>query len=218
VNELSFYVARERNTLNNKQFATEGSYQIQTIRAGYGVESYYPGSTSPDDNNEITHYFWWTLKLENSGYIPLSGAFSLGYYIKAEATFKPLLNNYYSTLIEAPVFQPNIITNSLFMEHYRAYKFLGAGLMPLYKFSNQLHARLEAYAFFPFQELLRDEYNKAYFGNYFKSMQSMIFGSLSFVSVAGPVSLYLGYITNEENPWIAQLSFGYLLFNKKSYD
>ena len=44
----------------------------------------------------------------------------------------------------------------------------------------------------------------------------MIYGSLNFISVAGPISLYVGYIPDEENPWVAQLSFGYLLFNKKS--
>ena len=104
------------------------------------------------------------------------------------------------------------------MEHYRAHQFLAAGLSPVYKFTKQLHAKLEAYAYFPVQEILMDEYNKAYFGNYFKSMSTAVFGSLSFVSVVGPVSLYLGYITDDENPWIAQLSFGYLLFNKKSSD
>ncbi len=73
-------------------------------------------------------------------------------------------------------------------------------------------------AYFPVQEILMDEHNQAYFGNYFKSMRTMFFASMSYVSVVGPVSLYLGYIADEENPWIAQLSFGYLLFNKKSSD
>ena len=104
------------------------------------------------------------------------------------------------------------------MEQYRANQFLAVGLMPVYKFTKQLHAKLEAYAYFPVQEILMDENNKAYLGNYFESMRSMVFGSLSFVSVVGPVSLYLGYIADTENPWIAQLSFGYLLFNKKSSD
>ncbi|NOR33494.1 MAG: hypothetical protein GQ579_02315, partial [Bacteroidales bacterium] len=106
----------------------------------------------------------------------------------------------------------------LFMEHYRAHQFIAAGLMPVYKFSERLHAKLELYSYFPVQEILMGENNQGYFGNDFKSMRSMFYASLSFVSVAGPVSLYLGYITDEENPWIAQLSFGYLLFNKKSSD
>ena len=111
-----------------------------------------------------------------------------------------------------------MITRGLFMEHYRAHQFLALGVMPVYSFSKQLHAKVEAYAYFPVQEILRDVNNEAYYGSYFKSMKTMFFGSLNFVSVAGPVSLQLGYITDEENPWIVQLSFGYLLFNKKSSD
>lgn len=215
-NKVSFYVASERNTLNNKQFATEGTHRIHAIRAGYGMESYYPGSTAQVENSAHTSFFWWSFRMENQGYFSFHSPFALGYYLRLQATFKPLLSNYYSTIIEAPVFQPNLITKGLFMEEYRANQFMAVGLMPLYKFSNQLHAKLETYAYFPVQEILREVDDKAYLGNYFKRMRGMIFGSLSFVSVAGPVSLHLGYISGADYPWVAQLSFGYLLFNKKS--
>lgn len=218
LNKVSFYMASERNTLNNKQFATEGTRRIHSVRAGYGMESYYPGSTAQVENNSQKSYFWWSVKFENSGYIPMKNSFALGYYMQVRATFKPLLCNYYSTIIEAPVFQPNIITNGMFMEKYRANQFLAAGLMPVYSFTDQLHAKLEAYAYFPVQEILRDGYDEAYLGNYFKSMKGMVFASLSYVSVAGPASLHLGYIADADYPWVAQLSFGYLLFNKKSVD
>ena len=215
-NKVSFYVATERNTLDNKQFATEGTYRIHALRAGYGMESYYPGSTSQVENNVHTSFFWWSFRMENQGYFSFSSPFALGYYLQLQATFKPMLSNYYSTIIEAPVFQPNIVTMGLFMEAYRANQFMAAGLMPVYKFTNQLHAKLETYAYFPVQEILRDVDDKAYLGSYFKRMRGMVFGSLSFVSVAGPVSLHLGYISGADYPWVAQLSFGYLLFNKKS--
>ena len=94
------------------------------------------------------NYFWFSAKYENRGYIPFKGSFALGYHYQMQATFKPLLNNYYSTIIEAPVFQPNMITKGLFMEHYRAHQFIAAGLMPVYTFNKQLHAKLEAYAVF----------------------------------------------------------------------
>jgi NTE family protein len=218
VNKVSLYVACERNTLNNKQFATEGTRRIISLRAGYGQEYYVPGSTAQDEINEKTNYYCLSARFENCGYIPFKSSFSLGYYFRAQATFQPLLSNYYSTIIEAPAFQPNMVTKGLFMEHYRANQFLAAGLMPAYNFTKQLHAKLETYVYVPVQEILRDVNDDAYLGNYFKSMKFMIHGSLNFVSVAGPISLNLGYVEDEENPWIAQLSFGYLLFNKKSSD
>jgi NTE family protein len=218
VNKISLYFASERNTLNNKQFATEGTHRIHSIRFGSGIENYYPGSTAKVETNEKNNYFCLSARMENYGYIKMKGSFSLGYYIRAQATFMPLLSNYYSTIIEAPVFQPNMITKGLFMEHYRAHQFIALGLMPVYNFTKLVHAKFEAYAYFPVQEILRDVNDEAYFGNYFKSMNTMFHASVNLVTVAGPVSFHLGYITKEDNPWVFQLSFGYLLFNKKSND
>ena len=218
VNKASLYVACERNTLNNKQFATEGTHRIISLRGGYGQESYVPGSTAQNESNQKKNYYLFSAWVENFGYIPFNSPFSLGYYFRVQATFQPLLSNYYSTIIEAPAFQPNMVTKGLFMEHYRANQFLAAGLMPVYNFTKQLHAKLETYVYVPAQEILRDSNDEAYLGSYFQSLNIMVHASLKFVAVAGPICLHLGYIENEENPWIAQLSFGYLLFNKKSND
>ncbi len=218
INLFSAYVASDRNTLNNRQFPTEGTKRIHSLRVGYGVESYYPGSTAETSLNEKRNYTWFSAKFQNIGYVPLGESFVLGYHLQAEATFKPMLSNYYSTIIEATAFQPNIITKGLFMEHYRANQFIALGLMPAFKIRKQIHAKLEAYAFFPVQEILRDQNNQAYLGTYFDSMQSLFSASLNVVTVAGPISLNVGYLTQEENPFVLQLSFGYLLFNKKSTD
>jgi NTE family protein len=217
-NLFSAYVASDRNTLNNKQFPTEGTKRIHSLRVGYGMESYYPGSTTELTSNRRINYTWFSAKFMNIGYVPLGKDFVLGYHVQAEATFKPILSNYYSTIIEATAFQPNIITKGLFMEHYRANQFLALGLMPIYKIRQQVHAKLEAYAFIPLQEILRDQNNQAYLGNYFESMNTLFSASLNVVSRAGPISLHVGYLTQEENPFVLQLSFGYLLFNKKSAD
>ena len=218
INTMSVFGSMERNTLNNKQFASEGTHRIHAVRFGYGQESYSPGSTSDNELNEKLSYFWFTARYENTSYIPLGGALSMGYHIHLQATFKPLLSNYFSTLIEAPAFQPNIISKALFMEQYRAYQFFAVGVMPVYTFNKQFHSKLEIYSFFPVQEILRDINNKAYLGPFFDSMKTLFNASLNYVTVAGPVSLHAGYITETEKPWIIQLSFGYLLFNKRFTD
>ena len=218
VDLISLYCAGERNTLNNKQFATEGTYRKLAMRAGYGKESYSPGSTSEAVINERINYFWFIARFEDIEYLPLKGPITLGYHFVMQATFKPLLNNYFSTIIEAPVFKPNIISKSLFMEKYRAHQYIAAGLMPVYSFHKKLYAKLEAYAFFPVQEILATETGDAYLGTFFNSMKTLFNASVNFVSAAGPVALNVGYVTEEENPWVVQLSFGYLLFNKRTTD
>jgi NTE family protein len=218
VSLLSAYVATETNTLDNKQFATVGMRRKLFLRAGYGIESYTPGSTSERILDERLNYFWMSAGFEDMGHLPLTDQFKLGYYLNLQATFKPLQLNYLSSIIEAPVFRPNIITRSMFMREYRAHQFIAAGLMPLYTINQQIHARMEAYAFFPVREILADENNNAYLGNYFERMKTLFNASLNIVSPAGPVGFHVGYITEEEKPWVVQLSFGYLLFNKRSTD
>jgi len=211
-----------QQTCDSANFSWTGDTLVMTILEENGElfagENYSPGSTSVTAQNEKINYVWFSAKFKNIGYIPLGSAFSLGYLIQAEATFKPLLSNYFSTILEATAFQPNVVTKSLFMEHYRANQFLALGLMPVYNFRQQVHAKLEAYAYVPVQEILRGQDNQAYLGNYFKSMRTLFNASLNVVTVAGPATLHVGYITDEENPWLVQLSFGYLLFNKKSVD
>lgn len=216
VNLVSLYGAFERNTLNNRQFSTKGSYLKFSIRGGYGSEYYNPGSTSEQVLNEKISYSWISARFENTGYISLQKSFSLGYHYVMDIGFKPLLSNYFSTIIEAPAFQPNLVTRTLFMESYRANQFIAVGVMPVYSFSNNMHAKLEAYGYFPVQEILRDANNNAYLGSYFSSIKSIFNASFNYISVVGPIGLHLAYISALDQPWIVQLSFGYLLFNRKS--
>lgn len=216
VNLISFYGALERNSLNNKQFSTKGVKLKFTLRAGYGSESYSPGSTSDLVLNEKMDYYWFSARFENTGYLPIKGSFSLGYHYVMHVALKPLLTNYFSSIIEASAFQPNLITRSLFMEEYRANQYIGAGLMPVYSFSRSVHAKLELYGYFPFQEILRDAKNRAYLGTYFNTMKTVLNASVNYLSVVGPIGLHVAYISAMETPWLVQLSFGYLLYNQKS--
>jgi len=216
VNLLSIYAAFEKNSLNNKQFATSGSHSKLNVRAGYGREDFIPGSTSELVLNEQSSYYWVSGRYHRSGYVQMKNKWSLGYLLEAQALIKPLQSTYYSSLIEAPVFRPNLVAKAQFMEAYRAHFYLAAGIMPVYSISKNIHAKLEAYGYFPFQEILKDEFGRAYFGNYFEKMYSIFNVSINALTVAGPVGLHVAHLSALERPWVIQLSFGYLLFNKKS--
>ncbi len=154
VNLFSLYGAYERNTLNDRQFSTKGSFLKFSLRAGYGSESYSPGSTRSDSEREDKLLLVFGT-LRKHGYMPLNEGFSLGYHYVMHAEFKPLLSNYFSSIIEAPAFQPNLITKSLFMENYRANQYIGVGLMPVYAFGKNMHAKWKYMAIFLLQEILQ---------------------------------------------------------------
>ncbi|HDR68596.1 MAG TPA: hypothetical protein ENN61_06040 [Bacteroidaceae bacterium] len=218
LNQVSSYFAVKSSTLDERQFACSGDFRKIAVRAGYDSEIYKPGSTSLIETNQRKNYFWFSARYEDISYIDLTPHFTLGTSLILQAAFKPLLSNYYSTIIEAPVFNPNIVTTRLFLENYRANQFISVGIMPVLKISKQIHVKLEAYAFVPVQEILKDENNMACFGNYFKTVKPMVNGSVNFITPVGPVSFNTAWLNNEDKKWIVQLSFGYMLFNKKTLD
>ncbi len=140
----------------------------------------------------------------------------MGYHYLMQLSAMPLLSNYFSTIIEAPVFQPNLITKSLFMEEYRAHQFIGVGIMPVYSFSRKFHAKFEAYGFIPVQEIMRESNNQASRGTYFSTVKTIFNASVNYLTVAGPVGIHAGYISAQDKPWVVQIYFGYLMFNQKS--
>ncbi len=216
VNLFSVYGAIERNSLNDKQYHSSGDHQLVSLRLGYGLEDYISGSTAQVSTNERNSYYWLSGRFLKTAYLPLTDRLSLGYHLEAQATFKKLMSNWYSTLIEAPVFKPTLASKALFMADYRAHQYFAAGLMPVYQLNNLSHLKLEAYSFFPVQEFKRAGDDEAYLGSYFNTVKTLFDASFTLLSVAGPIGLHIGYITEEDRPWVFQLSFGYLLFNKRS--
>ena len=216
INKLSLYGAVKRNTLDNKQFPRDGKKRNFSVRVGYGSEQYLPGNTSITGSYSNNNYWWGSLAFEEHSYFRLNKKWKMGYYFKAGYTYKPLLNNYIATIIEAPAFNPTIITNSVFMESYHAYEYMAAGVMPVYEIRDNIFIKMEGYVYIPMREILMDEENKAYFGGYFQRMYPLFNGSFNVVTPVGPVTLNIAYLTAEDRPWNIQLSFGYLLFNKKS--
>ncbi|MFZ5939118.1 MAG: patatin-like phospholipase family protein [Bacteroidota bacterium] len=215
INQLTSYLSAEKNTLNDKQFASEGKLRKSSVRLGYGTESYIPGSTG--DFLVRSRANFWTLEFfyRDMAYYRLNRKFSLAYFVEAELMFRPLLSNYYSTIIEAPAFNPGFFTQALFLEKYRSYQYLVLGAIPVYHLGNQSSVKLEVYSYLPFRELVRSTDNTAQWGERLSVIRPVVNGSFTYISPIGPVSFNLGYISGEDYPWIVQFSFGYLIFNKK---
>ena len=81
-----------------------------------------------------------------------------------------------------------------------------------------MNLKLEAYAFVPAQEILKDENNQAVLGNYFQTVKPIFNGSFNLATPVGPISFNTSYLHYEEKKWIIQLSFGYLMFNRRTLE
>jgi NTE family protein len=213
---FSARIGFENNSLNFKQYATEGSWKSIGFRTVSGNERFETGTIGRQiDNRKIRHnYIILNGKVLN--YFKLSNFFSLGTQIEASISNKDLFKTFRSAKLSAPGFQPTPHSKSLFIEQFHSNNFLAGGLKTIFKFSPEMHLRMEGYAFLPIKEELLGENLMVYkndqiFENYYLQGAA----ALVYQTGVGPVSLSVNYYEKEDTKVYVTLNFGYILFNKR---
>lgn len=214
------FVARvglENNSLNFKQYATEGSWKSIEFKGISGNETFSSGTLGKNisANKERHNYVLINSKLVN--YFKISNFFTLGTHIEGSLSNKDLFKTYRSTKLSAPGFRPTPHSKSLFIEKFHSNNFVAGGLKTIFKFSPDMHLRLETFAFLPLkEELINTEDLTAYksdkiFDNYYLQGAA----ALVYQTGVGPVSLSANYYEKENTQLYVTLNFGYILFNKR---
>lgn len=210
------HVGIENNSLNNKQFATEGSYHFLSAKYVIGNESDLPGSTSNFITKSNIKHNYFLLEAHSKRYYKFGKYFTLGTLAEAVFSNKGLFQNYRGTLLTAPTFNPTPHSKSLFLENFRANNYLAGGLSALFHLNQSMHIRVEGYAFAPVKEVMKRSDFTPYisaktFGNYY--LQGM--AAMVYQTGVGPVSLSVNYYDKENSKFYVTLNFGYILFNKR---
>jgi len=208
-------ITLESNTLNKKQFETNGSDFKICARFVGGLEHTIPGSTVADTMETKSYHKWVQLKFSLDSYFLHKGIFTLGLYAEAVISNHPLFDNYTASLLVAPNFQPVPQMSTIFLSQFRAYNYGGFGLKTVFSIFKNFDLRAEGYIFQPYQEILKDENGDAYFGPEFSSRNLIGSGCLVYHAPFGPVSMSLNYYEGAEEPFSFNINIGYLIFNKK---
>ena len=211
----------ERNSLNKKQFPTEGTRFYSAIDYFNGQTDYIPGSTSVlfDPNNPLlieNSRDWLRVKIQFEEYGKMSGNYTLGWNFEAVYSTQPLFDNYRSSLLYANAFEPMFDSKTFFLDNYRAFSYLGAGMKHIVTLSKSWQLRMELYAFSAFQRPQMEASQQAVINEgfdrvYFSGMSALVYNTL-----LGPLSLRLNYYEEDRSRFSMMLSFGYLIFNQKS--
>ncbi len=214
------YVAAQflinRNTLNFKQYPSSGKQQHFSLNFIHGLEKHTPGNLSKDWVDPTSNYHnWFAARLLSEWYINLNSWFSLGTYLDIVASSKSAFSDYYSTMIQLPVFSPTPHSRTLFLPEYRANIFAGIGVMPVVRFTDNVLLHFGGYYFQPYEKILPSyddniSYTEPLNGNGF-----IAYGAFVWHTPLGPLSLSANYYSEPNNDWYVQLNFGYLLFDKK---
>jgi NTE family protein len=217
-NAFSANIGLEKNSQNYKQFATEGISSKIGITYTTGTEKYKTGTNSPFNQGFIANHEFLTLKGKYDNYFSLSRHFRLGLYGEGVFSNKSVFSNYTATLLAANTFAPTPFSQTLFLKKYRANKYIAAGLKSVFHLTNQMHLRLEGYAFSPYHRINEgDNYKSFYDPDRFSTLKLMGLGGVVYHTGLGPVSLTLNYFDKEDTRFYVVFSFGYVLFNKKGY-
>lgn len=214
---FSFGMFLEKNTLNQKAFATEGEEYLISLRYVSGMEDYTPGSTSLYSEPINDRHRWLQMHLEYEKYFMPMGALTVGVYGEAMISNRDLLGNFMASKIQAPGFNPVPYSEMLFIPEYRAYNWFGAGMCFNYNIWNPLDIRADVFTFNPYQEIIEIEDQIGALG---ERVQAHYLGgsvALVFNNPILPASLSLAYYGGTEQPLQVLFNLGYVIFNKPSH-
>jgi len=205
------------NSLNRKQYASQGRAYSFSINAFDLNEELTPGSTSLIQNLTSSDRTWVQAKISLEQYFK-TGMYSSGYYLEGVLSNQPTFSNYFSTIIYAPAFNPMQDSRTLLLQNFRAFNYLAGGWRNVFSIRKNLDLRLEAYAFKPFVGISNGIDQKAKLNQDITKIYFAATAGLVAHSTVGPISLSLNYYDDKNRQLGLLLHVGFLLFNKASME
>lgn len=212
----AFSLNFEKNSLNKKQWANQGSLIRTKLRYVQGKEQSVSGSTSPFAYDVRRRHQWINLTIEGQHFFNSSGAFKIGIHGKGVVNSQSLFANYTASILTMTEFSPIPDAYSLFLEEYRAPQYAGIGINIINTLYDIIDIRLDPYFFQPFRRIENSSSGVFGYSNNFEIGTMMASASVIYHSPIGPLRVTANYFPKQENPLILQLSFGYIIFNERA--
>ena len=207
----------ERNTLNRKQYATQGTYFGIKTRYIQGEEYTKPGNTDLNLHPTREIHEWFQAKLIYDTYYKQRGTLRMGFYFEGVYSTQPFFNNYTACLLASPAFQPLAESKTLFQPNFRAQVYAAAGLKNIITIKNRVDLRFEGYVYQPYQQI---DSTGNQLGYTVPFLHRYFIGTAALVghTPIGPISFSVNYYHKEKQPFTFLFHFGYIIFNRKSTD
>jgi NTE family protein len=207
-----------RNTLNRKQYATNGHRYVYTVRGVTGSADYTPGSTSVIDANS-NHHEWLQFRATVERYFALKGdRHAWGYFGELMASSQGTFSNYRSSQTTAPVFAPLPDSRTLFLDSYRSSRYAAAGLRYTQPFLKKLEWRSEIYVHVNAQPLKQGDDQRAVRQSGLDRPRLTASTGLIFQTVVGPLAIHARYYDDSAERFSIYGHLGFLLFRSRSLE
>ena len=218
--EFNAWIGRlsyERSTLNRKQYASSGSFIQIGLKSVQGEEFTIPGSTSEVRDTTQKPHNWHSFKINYQNYFLSSRHLKSGFLLEGVLSNQDFFDNYISSVIAAPAFNPIPESRTYFMPQFRAHQYVAFGLMNVARITKKIELRLEGYVFQPYYSIQNNSLGKADYSADLKQYY-MASGALVGHTPLGPISLSANYYDKKDEPWSFIFNFGYILFNRSPRD
>lgn len=216
LNGYSAYFIFERNTLNRKMSANEGTFFEIKGKLVQAEELTRPGNTGILSDTIVEKHSWFQMQVKYDNYFKTAKWYKAGFFTEMCFTSIPFLSNYIASKAQSPGFAPIPEMQTLFLERFRAHNYIAAGIKNIFTIHEDFDIRLEGYVFQPFQEILKGANYKAFYGETFNKRYFIASLNPVYYSPVGPISISLNYIDTREKPLSVMFNIGYLLFNRKA--
>ncbi len=219
---FSPYIKYEYNTLNRKQFATDGVKFTTSFRYVWGKETHYPGVFGNDDRDFIdfeTYHSYYQFNTSLESYVSFFKAWKMGVYAELYLSNRSFFNNYTASILAAHQFVPTLESNLIFLPNYRSYNYIAFGPRSITNIYKSIELHLSGYVFLP-KNLIKQEAGslQAYYAKRFSDMTYLLSASLVINTPIGPVSLTGNYYSNYKKPFTLMFNAGFYIFSKPAFD
>lgn len=205
----------EIHSLNHKEYANSGVNFKAEINLVTGTEYFYPGTTSPEQENLKVQHFWIQGKLEYENYFAKYKQIRFGLYSQLNYSTQYHFTNYTSSILSSIVFQPIPESTIRFMPLYRSNQFVAVGSKNVYSITNNFDFRVEGYLMVTKDALVNDQI--AAQPSSLIQFNPLASSVLVYRTPIGPISMNLNYYSGEDKPFSFFLKLGYLIFNRRPF-
>ncbi len=206
----------EQNSLNYKQFATSGHLFNLKLRYVSGEEHSVSGSTSKEPYDIRKNHSWISLNSELQSFVIDQPAFHLGLHGKAIFNSQSLFANYTASLLSMTSFDLVPDAQTFFLPEYRSPLHAGGGVNLIFSIKKKVDLRFDGYYYQPFKQLILRENGVFEYSKLFKGETYMVSSSVIYHTFIGPLRATVNFFPKNTNPFIFQVSYGYVLFNERS--
>jgi NTE family protein len=207
-----------RNSLDRKQYATNGKRVVATVRGVVGSEVYKQGDTSILPGLSQNQQ-WVQLRATVERYFALKGdKHAWGYYAELMASGQGRFANYRSSVTTSPVFAPLPDARTSFMDNYRSPRYVAAGLRYTRPFLGRLEWRTEVFTHLNYEPWRRAEDQRAVRYAGFERPRLTASTGLVFQTPVGPLALHALFYDDPARRFSVYGHLGFLLFRSRALE